>query len=135
MLYQIAERLLQSGNPFVIESNFDSHLSLDELHRLHQSHPFRAIQVRFVADGQVLVARFARRAREDRHPGHVDVNNVEEMRGRLLQGAMPALDLPGTVITVDTTDWAAFDYDSLMAELRSAFTAGEDNGSPCGSEG
>jgi hypothetical protein len=113
--------LLAAGTSFVIESNFDPVRSSDELRALQRRFAFHPVQVVCVADGSVLVERYARRTQmAERHPGHVDHTTLAEHRGRLLAGDIEPLDLEGRVLRLDTNDLAAIDYDWIVRELRTA---------------
>ena len=119
LLYHVAEALLASRTSFVIESNFDPGQASDELRALQRRFPFYAVQVVCVANGSVLVERYARRSQSGkRHPGHVDDVAIDEHRERLLAGDVAALDLEGLVVRLDTNDLAAIDYVWIVRELR-----------------
>jgi hypothetical protein len=80
---------------------------------------FEPFQIQCQADGQALVDRFEKRSESGaRHPGHVDHLNYEELRQVLLNGKCEKLDIGGTVVEVDTTDFRKIDYTGLVTAIR-----------------
>jgi hypothetical protein len=72
-----------------------------------------------MADGEVHFQRFKKRAESgDRHPGHVETLNLEEFKPVLLRGRDEAMDIGGTVVEVDTTDFEKVDYEGLVEGVR-----------------
>jgi len=55
-----------------------------------------------------------------RHPGHVDDTLSDADIAAMLARNDTPLDLGSTVLQVDTTDWAAVDYDALFMAVRNA---------------
>ena len=118
-----AETLLASGQPLIIEANFDAALFSPYLQELRARHPFRAAQIRLVADGETLLARFIEREQADRHPGHQGLKHLDSIRPVLLRGEQPALHIEGDLLTLDTTDFAHVPYEQvkeLIARLLAA---------------
>lgn len=112
---------LAAGIATVVESNFRGDRSLAHFQRLAATHPFIAYQVNCVADGQILLQRHHERSHSgERHPGHVDDRNEAELREELLRGRLDPLPLDGELFELDTTDFAAIDYDGLLTRLRGA---------------
>ncbi len=115
LLYHVAESQLRASRSFVLEANFASREATDELRRLGERAPFRALQLVCGADAEVLVERYLARA-STRHRGHLDARRVDEVREAIaLHGE---LDVPGDVVRVDTTDWAAVDLPALVERAR-----------------
>jgi len=72
-----------------------------------------------VAEGEVLFQRFIERGESGkRHPGHVDHLTYDELQPALLNGRLEPLDIGGTLVEVDTTDFEAIDYDGLLTAIR-----------------
>ncbi|MBF6592257.1 MAG: ATP-binding protein, partial [Ktedonobacterales bacterium] len=53
-----------------------------------------------------------------RHPGHVERDNAEEFRPGLLRGHLDPLGIGGTLIELETTDFARVDAAGLLARIR-----------------
>ena len=121
ILYHIMEEQLRAGASLVVESNFHPAYDNEKFAALQKAYGFAAFQVRCVADGDVLFARFkARAASGERHPGHVDNLNDDEFEELLRWGRDDALDIEGETYDMDMTDFGAIDYDGLIAAIRAA---------------
>jgi hypothetical protein len=48
----------------------------------------------------------------------VDHLNYDELEAVLRQGNWGALEVGGRVVTVDTTDFGAIDYDQIISDIR-----------------
>lgn len=119
ILFHIVETELRAGTSFVVESNFHPAYHNEKFAALQKTYGFAAFQVRCVADGGVLFARFKARAESgERHPGHVDHLNYDEFEELLRRGRDDALDIEGETYELDMTDLDAVDFDSLMAAIR-----------------
>lgn len=121
ILWQMLESNLAAGITTIVERNFRSEFAVAELQRLAVTHPFIAHQINCYAEGPTLVQRHHERSHSGaRHPGHVDDRNEEEFRAELTRGRFDPLPIEGALYELDTTDFAAIDYDSLLARLRKA---------------
>ncbi len=119
LLYYAAERLLAAGQAVMLESNFDPAHATARLRALQARCPFTPVQLHCTAPGERLYQRYQARAESGaRHPGHYDHLNLIETSHNLLTAASTPLDLGGTVIAVDTNDFAQIDYVALLAALR-----------------
>lgn len=126
LIYQLVEKLLGAGVPVIAESYFHPDLAPAEFAQLYTRAPYRPFIIECIADGEVLMQRWrSRLASGERHPGHVDETTPEEKVGAvLLPGrAAPRLEIgaisPGWGSRViDTTDFSAIPYDSLVEEIR-----------------
>lgn len=121
LLWQALASHLAVGNPVIVESNFRAALSAAPFQELGSRHPFAPHQINCVTDGAVLVRRHRARSRSgERHPGHVDDREDDELRVELERGRLDPLPIGGEVIELDTTDFAAIDYDGLLRRMRAA---------------
>ena len=107
ILFGVARRFLESGVSCILESNFSRSEPLRSLP------PSRAVQIFCTAPAEVVLDRYARRAR---HPGHLDDDIVGELGQRLAHDEWKPLDLGGTIIEIDTT--TPVDVESLAATVR-----------------
>lgn len=121
LLYYFMEVELQAGRSFIVESTFQPERDNPRLEALRRQYDFVPFQIQCVADGPTLYRRFVERAATGvRHPGHVDGLNFEEFKPVLLRGRYDPLDLNGSLIEVDTTDFTRVDYEALIAVVRAA---------------
>ena len=77
------------------------------------------------AASDVLIERYRiREERGVRHPVHVDSMRIEDLRETLEGGLYGPLDVGGTLIRLDTTDFDMLDYASLFNALEAALERG-----------
>lgn len=96
VMLALAEESLAAGGSFVLEANFARGEGNTRLAQL----PARFVQVHCSAPLDVLVGRYSTR---ERHPGHVDGERIDALREAVQSGRHEPLELPGTLIRVDTT--------------------------------
>jgi len=119
LLYSFIEVQLSAGRSCIVESNFHVEYDTEQFLALKAKYDFELLQICCVADGEVLFQRFKERATSDeRHPGHVETSSLEEFRPVLLRGKDEVMDLGGTVIEVDTSDFERVDYEGLVERVR-----------------
>jgi predicted kinase len=111
LLRVVAARLLEAGSGAVLEANFFRGRSERNFERLP---PHRLVQVHCSAPVEVVLERYEERT--GRHPGHLDDRRRDEVVARLRDGAHDPLDLPGSVLTVDTT--SRVDVAALAERIR-----------------
>jgi predicted kinase len=117
LLLHVVELELRANRSCIVEANFDHDAAGQALRALQRRQPFRAVQIVCAGDPEVLVRRYAARA-GTRHPGHVDIDRVEEIRAAIAAGRWRLLDLEGESVEIDTTDWALVDTDRLVEWAR-----------------
>jgi len=121
ILYYITDSFLKAERPFILESNFKSENDTEKFLDLKKKYDFFPFQIQCKTNGEILFERFKQRAESgDRHPGHVDHLNYEELKEVLLKGAHDPLEIGGKVIDIDTTDFQSIDYKSLFNEISAA---------------
>lgn len=122
LMYQALETQLRAGRPAIIESNFDAAIAGAEFARLAEHFPFEPFQIMCHTEREVLFERFRRRSLSgERHPGHLDQILYAELAARYDPHEYRPLDIGGTIIMVDTTDFARLDYGALVARIGAAF--------------
>lgn len=121
ILYHTLEAQLQAGKSCIVESIFRPQFDNERLRELIQQYHFVPFQIQCVCDGPTLLHRFKDRAESPtsgRHPGHIDTRNYEEFTSGLLYGRVPPLDIGGTCIKVDTTDFEKVNYNELVESIK-----------------
>lgn len=122
ILFLDVQSALQANQSIVIESNFKPEFENSRLEEFIKKFDIKVLQVLCKADGEALVKRFTERARSTkRHPGHNDINSLEEFRPILLKGRIDPLDIPDT-IEIDTSDWNKVNEDVLTENVQQFFT-------------
>ena len=118
-LRYITETLIASAQSLIVEANFSVELHTSFFQSLVARHGARVAQIWLTADSETLAQRFAARAATgERHPGHVELENIAEFRATLLRVDGAPLPLSGALLTVDTTDFATIRYDELLSTVR-----------------
>jgi predicted kinase len=119
LLFHVIERQLAAGQSVVAESAFHAAFDTPRLQQLQSWYSFRTLEVYCTAQVDVLLARFAQRAQSaERHHGHGELNQAEELRANLERGVYAPLGQPGAALMVDTTDVASIDHQRLMDQIR-----------------
>ncbi len=115
ILYYVTESLLRAEKSLIIETNFAPKFANAKILGLKGKYNFVPFQIRCWTEGEVLWERFKKRAAsKERHPGHVDMNNLDEWRPVLLKGKIEALNIGGEIYDIDTTDFTAINYDKFI---------------------
>lgn len=126
LLYHTLETMLKAQQWLIIESNFDPAYDSERLAKLQEQYQFACLQVRCMADGPILFERFKQRAYSgERHPGHIDEQNIAIYQSIVSEGAGPRndfLDLPSERIDINTNDFDAIDYPQLQTQIQAAIT-------------
>ena len=131
ILYDTAERLMQCGQPFLLENNFENS-TRGPLLELLERYECPAITVLLTGDDAVLYRRFlAREASPERHRGHVVNDCYPERPGGtpaappsfsqfadgVAQRGMDRFTANGPRIVVDTTDFASVSLEAIARRI------------------
>jgi predicted kinase len=115
----IAEELLDVGVSVILEANFREDYDGPHLRALIAKYGTLVGQVWLTADPATLIARFERRAGgPERHPGHMELANMEEFRQALMEPGDAPLSLPGPLLAMDTTEFNGTAYLGALAFCR-----------------
>ena len=115
LIFHLVSRQLQAGRPCVIEGTFGAEIANSRFADLCERWPFLALQIFCTAPEGVLVSRYAERV-PSRHPGHLDTSIVDELKAQIWRGLWAALDLPGRMISVETSDFGIVDMNAVLNE-------------------
>jgi predicted kinase len=115
LIYLFSEVQLSVGRSFLLEFNFDSKSVTPRFLEIKRKFDFYPIQIVLEANAEILIQRFMERARSGaRHPGNTDTTVEDEYRERLAQGPYQALDIGGSVLHIDTNDFAIVNYGEIL---------------------
>jgi predicted kinase len=118
LLEHFAGVLLQAGQSFIIESNFDKELALPMFVGLQERWGYRPFQIWCRAEPELLLERFkARTAAGTRHPGHQDELVHEHFTAEKLAARYGFFDIGGVQVVWETTDFSAVDYAGLLRQV------------------
>ncbi len=119
LMYHILETFLAKKVPLAVESNFSPGRDDLKLLEILSRAPFYPIQLNCYADGKILIDRFLQRMGH-RHPGHIDSDLATELENSLATGHLQPLNIGGTLIEVDTTDFNLVDLGKITRDIRIA---------------
>lgn len=118
ILHYILDSFMVTGQPIIVEGNFKPEFESHEISLRLKKFGYTSFQIMCQADGQVLFDRFKRRSQSgERHPGHCDATNHDELKPDLIKGKYLPLDIVGRVITFDSTDLDNLDYQSIFDQI------------------
>ena len=118
IMHYLLDSHMTTGQPIIIEGNFKTEFESQHLKPKLEKFGYKAIQILCQCDGKILFARFKQRSESgDRHPGHCDTGNYEELKDSLLRGKYPALDIDSQKIIFDSTDLNHLDYFSIFDQI------------------
>lgn len=119
LVYLLIERLLEARCSLLVDTPFDPDWANPRVQALQARHPFQPAQVILSTRADLLRQRYAQRVDNgERHPGHVDRLRLGQFDTAELAQRNRPLDLDGPVFHVDTSDFAALDFDRLLKQLR-----------------
>ncbi len=119
ILFHIIEAQLAAGSSLIVESNFSPTLGTPNFLAIQRQYDFEPLQILCVADGETLFQRFKHRSESgERHPGHSDHLIYDEAQPLLLQGRLAPLDIGGSILEIDTTDFTALDYKKIIETIK-----------------
>ena len=118
LLFQFVETQLTARRSCIVESNFHADVDGPRFLTLRERHACVTMNVNCFADGNVLLARFKQRsASTERHPGHRDHLNYDELKPIVSAGRMAPLSIGGPVLEVDTTNFDTVDLTAVYEEI------------------
>jgi predicted kinase len=118
LIYYFAEAQLKARQSFIIEANFRSEIASSKFQDLMNRYPFIPVQILCLAEPKVVLERYRERWESGaRHPGHVEVDAIKDLEAEILNGGVKPLDIGGTVIELDTTDFTKVDYAEILAKI------------------
>ncbi len=109
----------------IIESDFTDEDQAERLLKIAKDHNVELVQVYLFADAKVLIERFIHRLESgERHSGHQDEQYLEKAKVELNSGSgdfsrFSPLELPGTLIKINTSDFGQIDYDAIADQIKS----------------
>ena len=116
LLYEITEQLMRTDVTHIIEGNFDREFASNVLNKKMEKYNCEFLQFNFYAQQNIIRERFEQRwdnreKENSRHEGHMDNENLEIVENT--GGKNKALDIPGKLIEVNTTNFDNVDYNQL----------------------
>lgn len=132
IMYDLAEELMRSARPFILENNFEN-VSKEGLLTILEKYEYEAITVTLTGDYKIIYQRFLERNRDPgRHPGHVvndcypgskEINSpvqisYESFVEGITQRGMDSFTANGPQVILDTTDFGRLDREDLVRRIQ-----------------
>ncbi len=120
VMFSWAQELAAARMPFILEGNFRPGAHDGAFQSLTQM-GVRWIQVFCTAQRSVLVRRFVERAhRASRHPGHVDLQSIDEIEAELLHAPLQPIAIQSQLLQLETTQLDSIRTAQLIEQISSA---------------
>src|ERR1041385_7594983 len=120
MMFYFAKPELAVGRSIIMDNSFYPPVSNSRFQDLEKEYNAESVQIVCNSDRETLFQRFKSRANTgNRHPGHGDQEVLEELYANLADNSPSILEIGGSIIEVDTTDFAKVDYPMILQEVKS----------------
>lgn len=118
LLWAWLDALMVTGERgYIVETAFVNSIGEPALTRLLERHGHRVVQMFCHANEPVLRQRYVERAKTSgRHPGHKDLQNVENQPIPERSSFRP-MNLPGDLLDIDTSNLNDVDYQEILDRL------------------
>ena len=118
MMYSFAQVSLMAGKSIILENTFRPDLASAKISALARQAQAGTIQIICRATSNRVYQRFKQRAEAGlRHPGHLDLQILREPMVPLEDRPL-RLELSGEAIEVDTTDFSAVSFESILEQVK-----------------
>ncbi len=125
IMYYFAQASLMAGGSIILDNPFRPDLASAKMSALARQANAGTIQIICRANPEVAYQRFKQRAEAGlRHPGHLDMQIMDELKVSLEDRPL-RLDIGGEVIEVDTTDFSAVHYESILAKVKAIISGNQ----------
>lgn len=104
IIYKITENLLKSNSSLIIESNFNSEYASEIFNKFKKEYNIQIIQILLSTEKNILVDRFIERAKSERHHGHQDNSNIQEIKDRIMNFDFKPLKVECKLLEFDTSN-------------------------------
>jgi predicted kinase len=120
----VIEEQLRAGHSLIVESPFNPELANAKFRKWQEAYDVRYAQVFCYADAEVIRQRFRTRAIADsRHVSSAEgEEGLRDLENHIKRGVAP-LDVGGTVIKVDSTDFSNLDEVAIIKQLQKVLLA------------
>ncbi len=135
IMYYVARQLMKTGQPFILENNFE-YSSESGMKNLLEDYPYPVLTITLTGDYRVIYRRFLEReSSPDRHRGHVvndcypekKVNHLKPLKAKRIsyedfacgieKRGFDAFRVGERQIKVDTTDFSKIDMEKLFSQI------------------
>ena len=119
MIFYLARAELEVDRSIIMDNSFYPPVSNPRFQALKEQYSAESIQIVCDSDRETLFQRFRSRADSgSRHPGHGDEDVLDQLYANLDCKFSQVLEIGGSVIEVDTTDFAKVNYQELLGRVK-----------------
>ncbi len=119
LLYLFTEKLLAKGSSIIVESNFKLEPDTKKFKKLKDRYQCYLLQIHCYVEISLALRRFQHRVQSgERHPGHVDHLNYDEMKFNFQQGGYKILDICDRTLEIDTTNFEQINYKAIFSLIQ-----------------
>jgi predicted kinase len=120
MMFYFARAELEVGRSIIMDNAFYPPISTPRFQVLKEKYHAESIQIVCDANRETLFQRFKSRADSgSRHSGHGDQDVLEELYVNLADTSSQILEIGGSIIEVDTTDFDRVNYQEILKQVTS----------------
>lgn len=119
IIHYFLDALMVTGQSLIIEGNFKTEFESQHLSPRLDKYNYQTLQIMCQCDGQILFERFKQRSESgNRHPGHCDTGNYDELKESLLLGKYQPLDIKSKIIIFDSTNLDNLNYNLTFDQIK-----------------
>jgi predicted kinase len=121
LLFLLADKLAQTGKPFIVEGNFDNRFSTKSFIDMKTKHNYSVLHLHCHAEEKILYERYVSRDNSgDRHPGHIRLEGgFEDFKNTIIDRPFKLLIEDSETIEIDTTRFNEVDLDKISNQVKS----------------
>lgn len=116
LVHYFIKKLLLTGKPFIVESNFDDENSTKIFLDIKSKHKFKALQIHCFTEAKVLYERYKKRdASGERHQGHIHLlPEFEVYKERVFDSKSYKMSIQDSIyIDIDTTNFELMNMEEI----------------------
>lgn len=118
IIHYLLDSVMATSQSIIIEGNFKTEFETQHIKPRLDQYNYQAVQIMCQCDGKILFERFKQRSKsKNRHPGHCDTGNYDELKDSLLVGKYPSLDIDSKIVVFDSTDLTNLNYSSVFDQI------------------
>lgn len=118
LLFYVLNQFSLTKKSLIVESNFDAILAKDDFLKIESLDEYNILQIVLSCDFELLISRFSKRAASgERHPGHVDLQNIDELTKSLKERDFGAINLKSTILKINTDNFESINTNKIYEEI------------------
>lgn len=120
LTYLFAEKLCQTGKPFILEGNFENKYATTIFNTIKSKYNYKVLQIYCYAKVEVLYDRYTKRETSgERHPGHIiQISGLEGFKNRVTNKDFKLAIDDSINIDIDTTKFEEINLQRIYDEIK-----------------